>query len=126
VVAIFCDKMLQGQQPVINSNGRQTRDFVYVDDVVEAGILAMKSKKTGIYNIGTGKETDINTIFRKLKKLTASNCKKVHGPTKPGEQKRSCLDYSKAKKELKWQPRYNLEKGLKETVEWFRQNLLKE
>jgi len=122
VVAIFCDKMLEGKQPIINGNGKQTRDFVYVDDVVEASILAMKSKKSGIYNIGTGKETDINTIFRKLKKLTASNCKKVHGPAKPGEQKRSCLDYSKAKRELGWRPEYSVERGLEEVVRWFQKH----
>ncbi|MCD6094580.1 SDR family oxidoreductase [bacterium] len=122
VVAIFCDKMLQGQQPIINGNGKQTRDFVYVDDVVEASILAMKSKKTGIYNIGTGKETDINTIFRKLKRLTTSNCKKVHGPVKPGEQKRSCLDFSKAKKELGWRPKYSVDRGLEEVVRWFQKH----
>lgn len=122
VVAIFCDKMLEGKQPIINGNGKQTRDFVYVDDVVEASILAMKSKKSGIYNIGTGKETDINTIFRKLKKLTASNCKKVHGPAKPGEQKRSCLDYSKAKRELGWRPEYSVDRGLEEVVRWFQKH----
>jgi len=70
VIAIFLDKMLSGEKPVINGNGRQTRDFVFVKDVVEANILAMKKNKVGVYNIGTSKETDINTIFRKLKMLT--------------------------------------------------------
>jgi len=100
VVTIFCDKMLSRQQPIINGDGKQTRDFVYVEDIVEAGILAIKSKKVGIYNIGTVKETDINTIFRKLKKLTIPNCKEIHIPENPGEQKRSCLDFSKTKKNL--------------------------
>lgn len=120
VVAIFCDKMLCGAQPFINGSGRQTRDFVFVQDVVEAAILAMKSKKTGVFNIGTSKETNINTIFRKLNKLTSANCKEIHSPQKQGEQKRSCLDYSKAKKELKWTPKYDLDKGLEETVNWFK------
>jgi len=119
VISIFCEKMISGKQPIINGNGRQTRDFVYIDDVVKANILAMRSKKIGIFNIGTGKETDINTIFRKVKKLTGSNCKEIHGPEKKGEQKRSCLDYSKAKKELGWQPKYNIEDGLKKTIKWF-------
>jgi len=121
VIAIFCDKMLNGTQPIINGNGRQTRDFIYIDDVIEAAILAMKEKKSGIFNIGTAKETTINTIFRKLKKLTGSSCKEIHAPSKPGEQKRSCLDYKKAKKGLKWQPKYNLDKGLRETAEWFKE-----
>jgi dTDP-D-glucose 4,6-dehydratase len=58
-------------------------------------------------------------IFRKLKKITNSNCKGKHGPPLKGEQKRSCLDYSKTQKELGWQPKFTLEKGLKETVDWF-------
>ncbi|XOB46599.1 MAG: NAD-dependent epimerase/dehydratase family protein [Candidatus Nealsonbacteria bacterium] len=120
VVAIFCDKMMGKKKAAINGNGRQTRDFVYVDDVVEANILALEKDKTGIFNIGTAKETNINTIFRKLKKLTNSVCKEVHGPARLGEQRRSCLDYSKAKKKLGWKPNHNLEEGLKKTIEWFR------
>ena len=122
VIAIFCDKMFSGEQPVINGDGKQTRDFIFVDDVVEANMLAMKSKKPGIYNIGTAKETSINTIFRKIRELTGSKCKKIHGPALSGEQKRSCLDFSKAKKELKWQPKYNLEEGLEKTINWFKKN----
>lgn len=80
----------------------------------------MKSKKVGIYNISTAKETDINTIFRKLKKLTHSKCKEIHGLAQDGEQKRSCLNFSKVEKELGWQPKYDLDKGLKETVRCFR------
>jgi len=120
VVAIFCNNMLQGKKTVINSDGKQTRDFIYVADVVEANILALEKDKTGIFNIGTGKETDINTIFNKIKRLTGSGCKKIHGPARLGEQRRSCLDYSKAKKKLGWKPNYNLEEGLKKTIEWFR------
>lgn len=126
VVAIFCDKILSGKQPIINGDGKQTRDFVYVEDVVDAFILAMlacsadrKKDKVGVYNIGTCKETNINTIFRKLKKLTGSSCKEIHGSAKPGEQRRSCLDFSKAKKELGWQPKTSLDEGLLKTVEWF-------
>ncbi len=120
VIAIFCDKMLSEEQPIINGDGTQTRDFVYVDDVIEANILAMKSEKIGIYNIGTAKEVDINTIFRELIKLTGSKCKEIHNPLKPGEQKRSCLDFEKVKKELGWQPKYDINKGLEKTVAWFR------
>jgi len=123
VIAIFCDKMLSGEQPIINGDGNQTRDFVCVDDVVEANILAMKSKKIGIYNIGTAKETNINTIFRKLKTLTNSKYKEIHAPEKPCEQKRSCLDFSKAEKELNWCPKYDLDKGLKETINWFKNEI---
>jgi len=123
VVAIFIDKMLTDKQPIINGSGQQTRDFVYVSDVIEVNILAMKKNKVGVFNIGTAKETDINTIFRKLKKMTNSKCRKVHGLAKFAEQKRSCLDFQKAKKELGWKPKYSLEKGLETTINWFRQNL---
>ena len=119
VIAIFSDKMLAGGQPIINGSGNQTRDFVYVDDVVEASTLALKENKVGVFNIGTAKETDVNTIFKKLKELTGSNCKIVHGSAMPGEQKRSCLDFKKAKRELKWSPKYDLENGLKKTIDWF-------
>ena len=120
VIAIFCDKMLSGKQPIINGVGKQTRDFVFVDDVVEANILALKKNKIGTFNIGTAKETDVNTIFKKLKELTGSKCKEIHGPALLGEQKRSCLNFLKAKKELGWKPKYSLDKGLNKTMEWFR------
>ena len=120
VIAIFCDKMLSKKQPIINGSGRQTRDFVFVGDVVEANILALKKNKIGIFNIGTAKETNVNTIFKKLKELTGSKCKEIYGPALLGEQKRSCLDFLKVKKELNWQPKHSLDKGLNKTVEWFR------
>ena len=120
VVAIFCDKIFGGHQPVINGLGLQTRDFVFVSDVASAAVLAMETETTGIFNIGTGKETNINDIFSIIKR--ESNCKfeKVYGPAQKGEQQRSCLDYSKAKTGLGWTPKYDLEKGLRETVSWFK------
>jgi len=120
VVSIFIDKLFSGESPIINGSGKQTRDFVFIEDIIEANILAMKKNKVGVYNIGTGKETDINTIFQKLKKITNSNLKSVHCLEKKGEQKRSCLDYKKAQKELSWNPKYNLDEGLIKTVEWFK------
>ena len=120
VVAIFCNQMLNGKKVVINGKGKQTRDFVFVTDVVSASILSLKKGKQGIFNIATAKETNINTIFRKLKKLTNSKCVEIHNLAYPKEQKRSCLDYSLAKKKLGWKPRYGLGKGLELTVEWFK------
>jgi UDP-glucose 4-epimerase len=121
VVAIFCDKMLNKQKPVIFGNGKQTRDFVYVDDVVSALILAMNSKKTGIFNIGTAKETDINNLLKKIKVAIGSNLKEIYKSGNAEEQKKSCLDYSKAKNELNWKPKHNLDQGLIKTIEWFKQ-----
>jgi len=122
VIAVFSDKMLKNQEVVINGDGEQTRDFIYLDDVVNAGLLAMGQEKSDIYNISTGIETNINEIFKKIKELTNSDCEEIHAPEKKGEQKRSCLDFSKAKKEFNWEPEYNLEKGLEKTVKWFKEN----
>ncbi|MDP2930661.1 MAG: SDR family oxidoreductase [bacterium] len=120
VIAIFCDKMLSGKQPVIHGDGRQIRDFTYVEDIVKASILAMEKNKTGIFNIGTAKENNINTVFKRIKKLTNSDCEEIHGSAQPGEQRKSCLNYSKAERELGWHPKYSLEKGLGMTVDWFK------
>jgi len=122
VIAIFCDKMLKNEEVLINGDGEQTRDFVFVDDVVNVALLSMEQEKNGIYNIATSKETNINEIFKRVKQLIGSDCEEKHAPAKPGEQKTSCLNYSKAKQELNWEPEYNLEKGLEKTIKWFEEN----
>jgi UDP-glucose 4-epimerase len=119
VIAVFCSKMLSKRNPKINGSGRQTRDFVFVEDAVKASLLAIRKNKTGVFNIGTTQETSINEVFKKLKKLTNSTCRERHNSPKKGEQKRSCLSFSKAKKLLNWRPKYNLDKGLLKTVKWF-------
>jgi UDP-glucose 4-epimerase len=121
VVAIFIRKMLNNEQPIINGNGRQTRDFVFVDDVAEANLVAMRQDSQGVYNVGTGIETSINELFRILAGLTGSSCKEVHGPAKLGEQMRSVIDSSKLKQELGWEPEADLTKGLEKTVAYFRE-----
>ncbi|MEW6543141.1 MAG: NAD-dependent epimerase/dehydratase family protein [Nitrospirota bacterium] len=120
VVAIFAQKILAGEQPVINGNGRQTRDFVYVDDVVEAYLAAIGKDVQGTYNVGTGEETSINDLFRLVADLTNPGCKELHGPAKKGEQLRSSVDSSKLRRELGWEPRVLLREGLARTVEYFR------
>lgn len=121
VVSIFCDKMLIAEQPIINGDGKQTRDYVYVKDVVRANMLALESDKVDVFNIGTQKETDVNYLFNKIKDLLKSDFIEAHGPAQQGEQKRSCLNIEKAARELNWKPEYTLDKGLEETVEWFKQ-----
>ena len=121
VVAIFMGKMLAGEQPIINGNGRQTRDFVFVDDVVEANLAAMGKEVQGIYNVGTAEETSINDLFRLLVELTNAGCKELHGPAKKGEQARSVVDISRVRQELGWEPKVPLREGLKRTVEFFRE-----
>ena len=120
VVAIFCQKMLKNSQPVINGDGEQTRDFVYVGDVARANLLALNHQVTGEINIGTGIETSINTIFNEIKSLLAPGIPEVHGPAMPGEQLRSVLSYKKARTVLGWEPSMPLTEGLRHTVEFFR------
>jgi UDP-glucose 4-epimerase len=120
VVAIFTEKLLSEKEAVINGDGKQTRDFVFVDDVVESNLLALDYPKADIFNIGTGMETDINTIFRILKEKTGSSQKEIHAPSKPGEQERSVLECSKAERLLKWKPKYDLQQGMTKTVNFFR------
>ncbi len=123
VVAIFIQKLLNNEQPVINGNGRQTRDFVFVEDVVEANLAMMGQETQGTYNVGTGIETSVNDLFRILVQHTGSSCKEVHGPAKKGEQARSVIDATKLRHELSWEPRMNLSDGLKRTVEYFRERM---
>ncbi|ALA60545.1 SDR family oxidoreductase [Nitrospira moscoviensis] len=123
VISIFLQKMLNNEQPIIYGNGRQTRDFVFVDDVAEANLAAMGQDSHGIYNVGTGTETSINELFRMLAGLTGSPCKEVHGPAKPGEQMRSVVDPTKIKQELGWDSRVELAEGLKKTVAYFQEKM---
>ena len=123
VVAIFADKMLRGEQPVINGDGKQTRDYVYVSDVVRANVLALSHSSSDILNIGTGKENDVNTLFHIIKKFSGATCEEKHGQAKIGEQLRSVIDHAKAKKILGWEPAVTLEEGLRKTVEFFREKM---
>lgn len=123
VMAIFSDKILNGLQPVINGDGRQTRDYVYVGDVARANLLALEKKVEGEFNVGTAKETSVNELFAKIVKILGKPVKEIHGPVKSGEQKRSCLSYEKIKKVLGWQPRIVLDEGLELTIKWFKENI---
>lgn len=120
VVAIFAQKMLRKEQPVINGKGTQTRDYVYVGDVVKANELALNFGDNKIYNIGTGIETDVNALFAKLVQFMDHPVKEVHGPGQPGEQLRSVIDHSLIKKELGWEPSVDLDTGLQQTVAFFK------
>jgi UDP-glucose 4-epimerase len=118
VIAIFSNLMLHGKQPTIFGDGKQTRDYVYVKDVVNANILAMEKGDNESFNIGTGKEVDVNKIFGLIKKETGFTGNAIYAPARPGELLRNCLNTDKAKKLLGWQPKYTLEQGMKETIEW--------
>jgi UDP-glucose 4-epimerase len=123
VVAIFIQKLLNNEQAIVNGNGRQTRDFIYVEDVVEASLAVMGQETQGTYNVGTGEETSINDVLRILVGHTNSTCKELHGPAKHGEQIRSVIDASKIRQELSWEPRTELNEGLKRTIDYFRERM---
>jgi UDP-glucose 4-epimerase len=120
VVAIFCKKLLNGDKAVIYGDGCQTRDFVFVEDVVKANLLALRSENSMILNVGTGLETDINTIFEKIKNAANSRQEIIHLDSKPGEQRRSCITHDKIKGILGWTPSVDLDKGIARTVSYFK------
>jgi len=120
VVAIFCHKLLRGEQPTINGDGKQTRDFVFVKDVAHANLLALEYSQNDIFNVGTGQETDINELFNHLNQLTGNLAQKQHGQAAEGEQRRSVLDYQKIKHYLDWEPGISIKEGLALTVDFFR------
>ncbi len=121
VVAIFAERLLAGLQPVIFGDGLQTRDYVYVGDVVNAVLAAFEHEGSGVFNVGTGRETDVNQLFGHINDITGAEAPQEHAKAKPGEQQRSVLDHSHATRILGWQPRVSLEDGLRNTVDWFRQ-----
>lgn len=120
VVAIFAKALLAGGQPVINGDGGQTRDFVYVGDVVRANLAATRGDFVGAANIGTGVETSVTELFDLLNNQTGAGRERVFGPAKPGEQRRSVLDAAFAGTVLGWAPQVGLKEGLAETVDYFR------
>jgi UDP-glucose 4-epimerase len=120
VVAIFCRRLLSGEQPVINGDGLQTRDYVFVGDVVRANLAAIESAECGHLNIGTGRQCDVNTLLRLVAERVGVEAVEVHGPPRPGDQRTSALDASRARSLLGWEPLVPLEQGLEETVAWFR------
>lgn len=120
VVAIFCERMLDGKQPIINGDGRQTRDYVHVRDVVAANMAALQFEGSGVFNVGTSIETDVVMLFETLRDELAPEMPTEHGPGKPGEQRRSVLSYERTRQALDWKPSVDVREGLVETARWFR------
>jgi UDP-glucose 4-epimerase len=119
VVAIFCERLLAGKSITVNGTGKQTRDFVYVEDVAEAVGRAVDTRCVGEFNIGTSKETSVTQLAEGLRALTAPTAEILYAEAKPGEQMRSCIDNSAARAKLSWAPTVDFEQGLKQTVAWY-------
>lgn len=120
VVAIFAGAILDGHRARINGNGEQTRDYVFVEDVVRANMAASELDLDGIYNVGTGVETTVNQLYALLARALGSSETADHGPHKAGEQMRSVLDGTKLRSIAKLPEPVPLEDGLRQTVAWLR------
>jgi UDP-glucose 4-epimerase len=119
VVPRFITRIIKGESPIIYGDGSQTRDFTYVNDVVHANIKAAESKAQDVFNISFGKKISINELARLLMEIMEKNVEIIHDNPRPGDIKDSCADISRAKKYFNYNPTFNLEKGLRETIAWF-------
>jgi UDP-glucose 4-epimerase len=125
VVAIFSQRLLAHEPATINGDGGQTRDFVYVEDVVRANVLAVTTDLRGTYNVGTGIETSVNVLYAYVAKHACSTQVPHHGPPKAGEQHRSVLDSRKLQAATNWTPTVLLDEGLQRTVAFFAESGLR-
>ncbi len=117
VVAIFRGNLARGRTSTINGGGEQTRDYVYVEDVARANVLALENEvSSGAYNIGTGLETSVNQLYDLLLGISGKNLPPRPGPPKPGEQLRSCIDPSLARITFDWYAQTDVRAGLRETL----------
>jgi UDP-glucose 4-epimerase len=117
VIAIFCGKLLDGSKPTVFGSGEQTRDYVYVGDVVAANIAAAESTATGAFNIGTGKQTSVLDIVEALGKHADGGFEADMAPERPGEVQHIALDYTRAREELGFEPKVALDEGLDITLQ---------
>jgi UDP-glucose 4-epimerase len=120
VVAIFCRRLLDGKPAVIYGDGRQTRDYIYVYDLVEASLAAMDLSGFHVMNVGTGIETDVLTIFNALNRISGARASPQFQPPLPGDQRRSSIDSALAQRLLNWSPKVEFERGLALTLGYFR------
>ncbi len=119
VVAIFTEKLLKKISPTIFGDGTKTRDYTYVEDVVNANIAALDSNQTNYYNISTGKTTSVLEVFNAIEKELNTNLQPIFGPERIGDASHSCLDPAKAKQYLDWVAETNFLDGIKKTVEYY-------
>jgi len=126
VLAKFITQMLQGEQPTIFGDGEQSRDFTYIDNTVEANLLACQAKAADVagrvFNVATGRRITLNETFQVLKQLTNYSGSVKYGPERAGDVKHSLADISRAAKQFGYQPKVNFEEGLQRTVAWYRES----
>ncbi len=125
VVSVFLDSLLRGERPEMKSDGTPTRDYVYVDDVVDANILAIQKGKCDAYHVSTGIETSVIELFNTIQKALNVNIGFIQGLPRIGDPQRAVFSNNKLKNELGWSPKTSLEDGVKKTAEWARLNVQK-
>lgn len=118
VVAIFTEQAVNGKIATIYGDGKQTRDYVYISDVISGFIKSLNSSYIGALNISTGVETNLLEVIKFIEKSLVRKIKYQFGPAKEGELRRSCLSYKKAKKILTWSPKTKIKEGIKMTIAW--------
>lgn len=123
VIAIFLHKMLRGERPIINGDGLQTRDYLFVHDAVAANLLALQPEVRGSYNFSTGIETNVVEIFHAIREAIGADFPEVHGESKAGEQRRSSNDYSLVYEQHGWKPQVSFREGIRQTAAWFAQKI---
>lgn len=125
VIPKFIGSVLNDKSPIVYGDGEQTRDFTFVDDVVNANILAAESMSKGVFNIASGKRISINDLAGLIMELLDKDLDITHIEPQPGDIKHSLADISKAREQIKYIPKFNVKDGLKETVKWFQQIMWK-
>ncbi len=123
VVGIFASRLLKGQTAIMNNDGKTTRDYIYVADVVSALIKASESKFVGVLNLGTGKQTSTADVFEKVRCVVGTKAMFDWNKNQQDATKYMELDAGKAKKELSWEPLMSIDEGIKATVKWYRENI---
>jgi UDP-glucose 4-epimerase len=119
VVAISCTKLIAGEAPLIRGDGLQTRDFVFVGDVAAANLAALRSTRAGAVNVGTGRETSVDTVVTTLATLHGGGHAPQHTEAAQGEVRRGCLDTQRAQRWMQWRAQTAIEDGLRQTLDWF-------
>ena len=119
VIPLFIRSLRQEEVPMIDGDGEQTRDFVYVKDVVRAFIQAMDHRAKGAYNIAGGEGISINELFRHVSSIVGVDVEPQYGEPRPGDIRHSIADITRVKKDLGYEPEYDIRRGLEETIEWF-------
>ncbi len=123
VIPIFITRILNNQSPTIYGDGSQTRDFTFVKDVVKANLLAIKSETQGIFNIACQRQISLYELALKIMEITGNHLDIIYDKPRPGDIKDSLADISSASRNLGYEPSYDIDLGLRETIQWFQENL---